>query len=376
MENRTEGYIELRITDVKVYRFDIPMLKPFRIATMCIESARNVLIKIETNAGIDGWGEGSSFHAIVGETQLINFAAAKELKGLIIGKNPLEISSIVTLLDMHLPHNTTIKSAFDMALYDISAKAAGMPLYMFLNRRKRRTETDYTIGLGTPKDVATKALSIVKDLDFNILKVKVGLDYEENYQRLKKIRDAVGPSPVIRIDANQGWWDRMFAVRCLNAFERFNIEFCEQPCLMNDNSALRFIGSNTSIPIMADESVFSPSNILDLVCQDVTPYFNIKLSKTGGINNAIKVGHIAESSNRACMIGCMSESRLGLTAALHFALSNEIIQFFDLDSFYEHAEDPIIGGMTVDRGIISIPDEPGIGAYLDPIYMKKIQEIT
>ena len=125
-------YKNLKITDVKVYRFNIPLLEPFNIAPMSIDKARNVLIQIKTNADIEGWGEGSSFFPIVGKDQLINFTAAKESLGLLINRNPLEISSIITLLDMHLSHNPIIKSAFDMALYDIAAKAVQMPLYMFL----------------------------------------------------------------------------------------------------------------------------------------------------------------------------------------------------------------------------------------------------
>jgi len=371
-----EEYSNLKITDIKVYRFDIPLKESFNFATMSIEAARNVLIQIKTNSGLEGWGEGASFHAIVGETQLINFAAAKEFKGLLIGRNPLEITSIVSLMDRHLPHNTTIKSAFDMALYDISAKAVNMPLYMFLNGKKRTLETDLTIGLGSPESAAEKARSIVHDLGFHIVKVKLGLDFENSYQRLKCIREAIGPDYTIRIDANQGWWDRMFAVRCLNALEEFDIEFCEQPCLMNDYTAFKFIGNNTTIPIMADESVFSPSNTLDLICQDVAPYFNIKLSKTGGVNHAIRLAHIAEASNRPCMIGCMSESRLGLSTAAHFALSTEIVQFLDLDSFYEHSEDHIVNGIKVENGIIEVPDEPGIGAYPDREYIKEMEEIT
>ncbi|MDA3824279.1 MAG: dipeptide epimerase [Bacteroidales bacterium] len=368
-------YKNLIITDIKVYRFDIPLLEPFDNTTTRIDKARNVLIQITTNAGIEGWGEGSAFFPIMGKDQLINFTAARESVGFLIGRNPLEITSLISLLDRHLPHNPIIKSAFDMALYDIAAKAVQMPLYMFLNGRKRKIETNYTIGLCSPEMAATKALMIVGELGFNILKVRLDSDFESSYQRLKSIRAAVGPKPTIRVDANESWWDRMFAVRCLNSFEEFKIELCEQPCLINDYSAFKFIGSNTTIPIMADESVISPSSTLHLICQDVAPYFGISLSRIGGITKSIRIANIAESSNRPCMIGCVAESRLGISAAAHFALSNEIIQFYDLDSFYEHAEDPILNGITIKNGIITIPDEPGIGASPDPVYLKKLETI-
>lgn len=363
----------LKITKIDIYAFDIPLREVFQIATMNISVASNVLIHIQTNSEIDGWGEGSPFHAIVGETQSINFAAAKELKSLILGKNPLEINSLIRLMDVHLPHNQTIKSAFDMALHDIAAKYAGLPLYRYLGGEKRVIETDMTIGICPLEAVERKAKEIVS-MGFRIIKVKLGLDAKSDYLRLKLIREAVGPEVRIRIDANQGW-DRVSALRNLAHFNQFNIEFCEQPCKAHDLSGMKYVSERTNIPIMADESLFSPSHALDLVVDDITPYFNIKLSKSGGINNATKIAHIAESGIRPSMVGCMSESRLGLTAAAHFGLSHSIITFFDLDSNLEHAEDYIRGGIVIHDGFIQVPDEPGIGAYPDPEYINHLEEI-
>ncbi|MEN8191185.1 MAG: dipeptide epimerase [Bacteroidota bacterium] len=366
-------YTKIKISDIKIYKFDIPLKELFQIATMSLNNANNVLIKIETNEGIEGWGEAASFHALVGETQLINFAAAKELREILIGRNPLEIESIVQLMDFYLPHNTTIKSAIDMALYDIIGKVAGLPLYSLLGGEKREIETDMTIGICDPNEAGEKALAI-KSQGFKMIKVKLGLDFDDDYLRLKNIREAVGNDTILRIDANQGW-DRMSAKNNLDAFSKFDIEFCEQPCKVNDINGMKFVSNNTDIPIMADESLFSPFNALNLIQENVAPYFNIKLSKSGGIHNAMKIAHVAEAGVIPSMVGCMSESKLGLTAASHFSLSNKIIKFFDLDSYLEHSEDPIVGGMKINNGIIDIPDEPGIGACPDSEYIKTLQEI-
>ncbi|MBF0276588.1 MAG: dipeptide epimerase [SAR324 cluster bacterium] len=362
----------LKITDIKVYKFDIPLKEIFQIATMSLSNANNVLIKIETSKGIDGWGEAASFHALVGETQLINFAAAKEIREILVGRNPLEIESNVQLMDSYLPHNTTIKSAIDMALYDIAAKCAGMPLYAFLGGKKREIETDMTIGICDPGEAGEKALAILS-MGFRMIKIKLGLNYNDDFLRLKNIRDAVGEEIILRVDANQGW-DRMTAKKSLDAFSQFDIEFCEQPCRASDNNGMKYVSENTNIPIMADESLFSPFNALHLIKEDVAPYFNIKLSKSGGIHNAIKISHLAEAGGILSMVGCMSESRLGLTAAAHFSLSNESIKFFDLDSYLEHSENPVVGGMEIKNGFVQMPDEPGIGAYPDPHYIKTLEE--
>jgi len=339
-------YSNLKITNIDIFKLDIPLKDSFQIATMCLSTAQNVLIQIQTNEGIEGWGEAASFHALVGETQSINFAAAKELKQIILGKNPLAISSLVTEMDKFLPHNTTLKSAFDMALYDIAAKVAGLPLYLLA----------------------------VLEMGFRIIKVKLGLNDDEDYRRLKNIRETVGDKPIIRIDANQGW-DRILAVKNLDAFTDFRIEFCEQPCRAYDLQGLNYISHHARIPVMADESLFSIYDALNLIREDAVPYFNIKFSKSGGLCNAIKIAHIAEAGARPCMIGCMSESRLGLTAAAHFAMTSDIFQFFDLDSCFEHAENPVIGGMDVKNGIVHLPEEPGIGAFPDPDYLKKLEKV-
>jgi L-alanine-DL-glutamate epimerase-like enolase superfamily enzyme len=372
MNNSKTNNTDLRITDIKIYPFDIPLREVFQIATMNISTASNVLINITTNNGVDGWGEASSFHALVGETQLINFAAAKEFKTILIGKNPLEINSIIQLMNSHLPHNTTLKSAIDMALFDIASKIAGLPLYLYLGGKKRKIETDMTIGICDPAEAGNKAIKIVS-MGFRIIKVKLGLDFDKDLLRLENIRKAIGNDIAIRIDANQGW-DRIAAIKNLNAFSKLNIEFCEQPCKVSDLQGMKYVSENSKVPIMADESLFSPYNALDIITQNAAPYFNIKLSKSGGIHNATKIAHMAESGIRPSMVGCMSESRLGLTAAAHFGLSNDIIRYFDLDSHLEHAEDVIIGGITIKNGVIEVPDEIGIGAYPDPNFINELKE--
>jgi L-alanine-DL-glutamate epimerase-like enolase superfamily enzyme len=167
----------------------------------------------------------------------------------------------------------------------------------------------------------------------------------------------------------------MSALRNLNAFKEFDIEFCEQPCRAEDLQGMRFVSHRSDIPIMADESLFSIYDALSIIEQDGAPYFNLKLTKSGGICNVQKIAHVAEAGYRPCMMGCMSESRLGITAAAHFAMSNNMIRFFDLDSFYEHAENPMLGGVEIKNGMIVVPALPGIGAYPDADYIKHLDEV-
>ncbi|MBN1422622.1 MAG: dipeptide epimerase [Planctomycetes bacterium] len=363
----------MRIDAVDIYAFDIRLHEPVRIATMISEVAPNVLIRLGTNGGVEGWGEASPLHSIVGETQATDLAAAAEIRPLLLHRNPLEIASIAGDIGRFLPHNPTIASAFDMALYDIAAKVAGLPLFRFLGGRKRPMETDLTIYIGDVESAGERALRVLEH-GFRIIKTKVGASARDDVRRLTAIREAVGAGPALRIDANQGW-KRMEAVDCLRALGDLAIEFCEQPVRACDVAGLRFVGDRSPIPIMADESIFSAADALRLVEGRAVPYFNIKLSKSGGIHEALSIARLAETAGIACMAGCMLESRLGITAAAHFALATDAVAFYDLDSFFEHAESPIAGGIEIRDGMIDIPDAPGIGAAPDPDFVKRLRKV-
>lgn len=368
-------YPTMMIDRIGIYPFDIELEEPFKIATMTVDKAYNILIHIETNQGLDGWGEGSSFRSIVGETQAINLAAAQEIRSILLGKNPLNLHQRVREMEAWLPFNPTLRSAFDMALYDIAAKFAGLPLYAFLGGEKRVIETDLTIGIGDPAVVAEKALTIV-DKGFNKIKTKVGIDSKADFLRLKNIREAVGTNVKIRIDANQGW-DRVTAANNLRKFEAFDIEFCEQPLRADDLAGMKYLSTQTSIPIMADESIFSPQDALKIIEMGAAPMLNIKLSKSGGIFNGVRIAHIAESARIPCMTGCMSESNLANTAFAHFAMAHPIVQYFDLDANLGHINEPIHGGVILEQGEVKFPEEelPGIGAWPETDYIESLESL-
>jgi len=364
----------LKITHVDIYPFNVSSEHVFKIATMTVSGAQNVLIRIRTSDGLEGWGEASPFRAIVGETQKINLTAALEIRDMLIGKDPLEYATRVREMDAFLPRNSTIKSAFDMALYDLAAKHAGLPLYAFLGGEKREMETDLTMGIGDLEKAGEDAMKIVKK-GFRKIKTKVGIDPEEDVLRLRMIREAVGPDIKIRIDANQGW-DRVTAVRCLHQMEELDIEICEQPVRRHDLEGMRYISQHTSIPIMADESVFSPEDALEVIRMQAAPMINIKLSKSGGIKNAIMIANICEAAHIPCMTGCMSESGLANTAFCHFAMAHPVVKYFDLDANVGHLDEPIIGGVSIENGMIRFPDDMiGIGAYPDPDFIKKMKSL-
>ncbi len=132
--------------------------------------------------------------------------------------------------------------------------------------------------------------------------------------------------------------------------------------------------SNT--PIAADESVFNDKDAFKLAANGCCDILNIKLAKSGGINTAVKIDTIAESAGIPCMIGCMNETRLGLTAAAHLASAHPNIKYLDLDGHFSLSLDPVVGGMICNEENIIVPDAPGLGADLDPDFLKKCECIT
>ena len=364
----------MKITAITIYRYDIPLKAPIAISLGTIEHARNILVQIQTDEGVTGWGEGSPFWMIVGETQASGLVAAEDMATLLLGKNPLNIEGCLYTLTRYLAGHPTTRSAFDMAIYDLAAKVAQMPLYQFLGGSKRQLVTDETIYINSPERMANDALRIQNN-GAEAIKVKLGTNLHDDIERIKAIRQAIGLETPIRTDANQSW-NVVTASAVLRVIGEWNVQYCEQPINRHDITGLRHIRQQSTIPIMADESLFSAADAIRLVREEAVDYFNIKLSKSGGIFEALNINAIAEAAGTPCMIGCMSESRLGLTANAHFASARRNVCFYDLDACFEHADDPVQGGITYNGYRIELPETPGIGADIDPAFLKTLSSKT
>jgi L-Ala-D/L-Glu epimerase len=364
----------MKILSTDIYKFSIPM-HPFTIATGTMHNAQNILIRIHTDEGYYGVGECSAFPMIVGETQATCFEMAKDFAACWKGKEALSIEERMQELHAFTAFNATIKSAFDMALYDLSAKAAGLPLYRWLGGNKKEIETDLTIGIGTPEEMARTAIQFKED-GVRMIKVKLGKDGKEDVERVRQIRLAVGEEIILRVDANQGW-DFDSALYALRQMGPFNIQFCEQPMRHWDDDRLPGLRRQVPIKIMADESVFDHHDVRKLITAEACDYVNIKFAKSGGILEATKINALCERNLIPCMMGGMLESRVALTAFAHFALSHSNIIFYDMDTcLLGHKVDPVIGGVLYKGYFLEIPDTPGLGADADETFLQSCEKIS
>lgn len=364
----------MKITHIDIYRFSIPM-EPFVIATGIMDYAQNVFIRVYTDTEHYGVGECSAFPMIVGETQDTCLAMAREFAKIWKDKDATDIEGRIQDLHNVTAHNATIKSAFDMALYDLAAKAAGQPLYKFLGGEKRTVETDMTIGIGSADEMSRLAAGYQKQ-GATILKIKLGKKPEDDLERMRKIRQTVGPEMILRIDANQGW-DYEASVKCLKGMEELNIEFCEQPMRTWHDDKLPELRQEVGIKIMADESCYNHHDARKLINSQSCDYINIKFAKSGGINEGLKIHDVATKSGIPCMIGSMLESRIALSANLHFAYACRNIKYFDLDTcLLGHLVDPVTGGLTYEGYFLDLPETPGIGADADEEFLKNCETYT
>jgi L-alanine-DL-glutamate epimerase-like enolase superfamily enzyme len=364
----------MRIKKVELFQSKIKLFEPFKISLGTLEYAENVLVRITTDAGIAGWGECSPFRTIHGESMETCFIVGKYIGQVLIGKDPLDIEQCTSLMHKVIYGNSSIKSAFDSALYDIAAQNTGVPLYKFLGgERSKQIITDYTISLDHPEKMADDAVLIMAK-GFKIIKVKLGGTREEDVDRIRQIRNRTGDGIQLRIDANQAW-DCLTAVSILKELEPYAIQHCEEPIPRWDFMNLPYVKKISPIPVMADESCCDQHDAARLIALDACHKFNIKLGKSSGIFNALKMIQLAEHAGISIQLGGFLESRLGFTASAHLGLISDAIKYFDFDTPLMFEEDSVVGGILYGaNGEITLPEAIGLGASMDEKYLTTLPQ--
>lgn len=352
--------LDMNIQQIEAYSIVLRYHEPFRIAPGTSTESHNIVVKIYTDSEVFGVGEASPSKRVTHETPQTVLKALDKIAPRLVGMHPLRIEQIVETMDQTVAENPGAKAAIDIALHDILGKTARRPLFELLGGFRQEVLTDITLGIKETEEMARDAVKVVEK-GFRALKVKVGINPEEDFERIREIRKAVGSDVAIRIDANQGWTVRQ-AVKVLKKLERLNVEFVEQPIKADDIEGSAKVKKNSSIPVMADESVHSPEDAMHVIRKDAADLINIKLMKSGGILKARKIAAVAEAANMPCMIGCMGESTIGITAGVHFAAAIKNVQYADLDSDILLRDKTVLEGGAKLEASKRIPlMKPGLG---------------
>ena len=352
----------MKIVDIQTDEIFIPLATPFKTALRTVSSVEDVVVKITADDGRVGYGEAPPTGVITGDTKGSILSAVNEfIRPALLGMDIAELDAVMARLDGCILKNTSAKAAVDTALYDLWGKLYGAPLYRLLGGARRELETDITISVNPVEEMVRDSLAAV-ERGYRILKVKVGKEGLKDIERIQAIRQAVGPQVAIRVDANQGWTAKQ-AVRIITAMEDrgLAIDLVEQPVKAHDLEGMRQVTRAVYTPILADESVFSPEDAVTIIQTGAADLLNIKLMKTGGIHNALRICAVAETYGVECMIGCMLESKLAVTAGAHLAAARGVITRADLDGPSLCRTDPFEGGPDFLENRIVMNDAPGLG---------------
>ncbi len=352
----------MKITRVRLGKIRVPLRVPFKTALRSVSSVEDVVVELHTDTGHVGYGEAPPTGVITGDTTGAILGAIQDhIAPTILGRDVADLESILIAMNHCILHNTSAKAAVDMALYDLYGQLCGLPVYKLLGGNRTQIETDITISVNSPEEMAKDTQNAI-DRGYSVLKCKVGKEPEKDLERLLAIRRTAGPTRKIRIDANQGWNPKQ-AVRLLNQMQEhdLDIEFCEQPVPAWDLEGLKYVTDHSPVPILADESVFSDRDALSIMQMRAADYVNIKLMKCGGLYNALHIASAAESYGVECMIGCMLEAKISVNAAVHLACAKQIITKVDLDGPVLCSEDPILGGSVFCEKDITVSSKPGMG---------------
>jgi L-alanine-DL-glutamate epimerase-like enolase superfamily enzyme len=363
------------IGSVEIYKLFIPLKEPFVISLGPIRQVQNVVVILRTADGAAGYGECSPYMSINGESVDTCFIVAQYLATVLKGKNALDIGACMEAMNKTIYGNSSIKSAFDIALHDIAAQHAGVPVYRLLGGRNDKVlETDMTVSMGDPQKMKQDAIRFQKE-GFPAIKVKLGEELERDVARIKAIREGIGALHPLRIDANQGWQTAENALAVLQALAPYHIEHCEEPISRHRFMELPPLAAASPIPIMADESCGDEWDAQRLIQLKACQMLNIKLGKSSGFYKAMKIAAAGAAAGMSMQVGGFMESRLGMTAAAHLALSNDHIHHCDFDTPLMFTEDPVLGGIRyLEKGIVDLPDVPGLGAVIDERYLKEAEK--
>jgi len=364
----------VKITAVHVETLELEMEEPFVIASSALAASPCDLVRVETDEGLVGFGEACPAYEFTGDTLwTVQDVIGEYLGPAVIGKDPFQLEAIVHCWERELwtVGNQAACAALEMALWDLQGKALGRPLYDLIGGRTRDGLVEVIAwGWDEPEALADKTRRMRAE-GVTVFKIKVGDLPERDEQRVAAVREAAGPDARLTVDANQGWLDAKTAVRAIRLLEPHGIEFAEQPVRMDDLEAARFVRAHVDVPIALDETVRGPREALAAAKAGACDILVVKLMKTGGILNALKVNAIAEAAGISIMMGNMGESSLGLAAHFHLNVALANATHCDADLPWRP------GGYSRDIGsglraelrdgvsTVLVPQAPGLGIALD-----------
>lgn len=361
----------MKIKSIELYAIHLPLHVPFVISYHTYDYMPSIIVKMETEEGIIGYGEAVADEHVTGETWEGTFQVLKNTLGpALIGKNPLEIEKVHDIMNQVIYNAPTAKAAIDIACYDILGKKLDQPVYQLIGGRyHEKFPITHVLSIAEPGHMAEEA-SLMIEKGYRSFKMKVGTDVTKDVERIQAVRERVGNDIAIRVDVNQGWRNSATTLVAMRSLRDLNLDWLEQPVIADDIDAMVCIKSKTDVPLMVDEGLKGFREMKEIIQKRAADKVNIKLMKCGGIYPAVKLAHQAEMAGIECQIGSMVESSIGSAAGFHVAFSKKIITSVELTGPLKFSTD--IGNLHYDVPFIELNDQPGLGIDVDENTLKKL----
>lgn len=362
----------MKITNIEAIPVSMDYNVDWEIATGMIDGIGYVVVKVSTDEGTTGIGEIGRYFE--GETQAgIIYSIRRFLAPRLQGLDPLNIACLHQEMDLILKGNRFAKAAVDVAIHDLIGKALGVPISVLLGGRYRdKIEVCQSIGIKDTERAMEDAHQYVEQ-GFRSLKVKIGLDPRGDIERVKAIRQAVGPDVGIRVDANQGY-SPAEAIPTLRSMEEYDLMLIEQPVPLWDLAGMRKVCETLDTPILACESATTPQDVMALARHEAVDMINIKIGRPGGLYEAKKMASVAEAADLPVIIGTMMELGVGTAAAAHFAAACRKLDYpCDITGPTLLVDDVLAHPLHFEDGYLYLPEGPGLGVDLDD---EKVRQYT
>ncbi|MFL8935367.1 mandelate racemase/muconate lactonizing enzyme family protein [Rossellomorea oryzaecorticis] len=352
------------IKKINLYAIRLPLKQPFIISYHTYDDMPSIILEMETDEGIIGYGEAVADEHVTGETwestyQLLKHTLAPKL----IDMSPFNIEKIHEMMDLTVYQCPAAKAAVDIACYDVLGKKVKQPVYQLLGGRYHEEfQLTHVLSITEPDRMAEEAARMIGE-GFQSFKMKVGTEIGMDIERIKKVRERIGMEVPIRVDVNQGWKNSSQTLRALHHLKELNIDWLEQPVSADDVDGMVRIKSMTDIPLMIDEGLKGIREMREIIAKQAADKVNIKLMKSGGIYPAVKLAHMAEMAGMECQVGSMVESSIASAAGYHVAFSKKVITSVELTGPIKFSKD--VGDLKYDVPYIRLTEKAGLGVEVD-----------
>jgi L-alanine-DL-glutamate epimerase-like enolase superfamily enzyme len=352
----------MQITNVEVTPIKLDLRRPVQMACLPqIHQVTAVFIRFETTQGQSAWGCTVAHPDLTGEDPENLIRVCQDCANKVPDLHPLNIEYSLAELSRLAEDAPTALCAFDLAYHDLMGLVSGLPLYRLLGGYRNRIQTSATIPIA-PIDQSVERADAWAKLGFRILKIKGGLDADEDVQRVRAIHRAF-PNFILRLDPDGGYTVQE-ALEVARALES-ELEMLEQPTPAEDVDGLGQVTQLSPVPILADQSVERPDSALELAANRLVDGLSIKLAVCGGIKQAQQIDTIARVAQLSTMVSCVIEPALLIAAGLGLALSSPNVRYGDLDGHLGLMNDPSVPGFQLKDGWLIAPEVPGIGCSVD-----------